>query len=122
MRSCPTCPLVHTTLGRDVKTFLELHVNFPDCWDGKRLDSPDHTSHMAYSRDYVCPASHAVKVPLIRMMIRYPITDGREVELASGGQLTGHADFMNAWNQRVLARLVDECFHDRPCNDSKRTR
>ena len=27
-----------------IKTFLELHVNFPDCWDGERLDSPDHHS------------------------------------------------------------------------------
>ena len=34
------------------KTTLELHVLFPDCWDGKRLDSPDHQSHMAYSRAY----------------------------------------------------------------------
>ncbi len=34
------------------KTTLELHVLFPNCWDGKRLDSPDHQSHMAYSRAY----------------------------------------------------------------------
>jgi hypothetical protein len=55
-------------------------------------------------------------VPLIRAMIRYPLTDGRGVSLASGGQLTGHADFINAWDQRAFERLVDECFHDRPCN------
>ena len=29
--------------------FLHMNVNFPDCWDGRRLDSPDHQSHMAYS-------------------------------------------------------------------------
>jgi hypothetical protein len=52
-------------------------------------------------------------------MIRYPITDGRGVELASGGQLTGHADFINAWDQRVLERLVSECFRDRPCDPSR---
>jgi hypothetical protein len=74
---------------------------------------------MAHSRDYVCPASHPVKVPLIRLMIRYPIVDGRGVTLASGGQLTGHADFVNAWDQRVLERLVRECFHDRPRDPSK---
>lgn len=116
IRKCPTCPLVKTVLESRVKTFLELHVNFPDCWDGKGLDSPDHQSHMAHSRGYVCPASHPVKVPLIRMMIRYPIVDGRDVMLASGGQLTGHADFFNAWNERVLRRLVDDCFHGRPCD------
>jgi hypothetical protein len=118
-RTCPTCPLVPRQLSARVKTFLELHVNFPDCWDGRRLDSPDHSSHMAHSRDYVCPASHPVKVPLIRLMIRYPITDGRGITLASGGQLTGHADFVNAWNQAVLERLVDGCFHDRACNDPR---
>jgi hypothetical protein len=40
--------------------------------------------------------------------------------LPSGGQLTGHADFFNAWNQTALAHLVDVCFHDRPCNDPRR--
>ena len=121
-RKCTTCPLVPHTYEADVKTFLELHVNYPDCWDGKRLDSADHKSHMAHSADYVCPASHPVKVPLIRLVVRYPITDGRGVELASGGQLTGHADFVNAWNQRALARLVEECFHDRPCNEPRKKR
>jgi Domain of unknown function (DUF1996) len=104
------------------KTFLELHVDFPDCWDGEHLDSADHESHMAYSRGYVCPASHPVKVPLIRLMIRYPLASGRNVTLSSGGQLSGHADFFNAWNQRALERLVDDCFHDRPCNDPRRRR
>jgi hypothetical protein len=121
IKKCPTCPLVQQVVPAQIKTFLELHVNFPDCWDGERLDSPDHQSHMAYSREYVCPSSHPVKVPLIRLLIRYPLTDGDGVVLASGGQLTGHADFINAWDQRVLDRLVDECFHDRPC-DPKRTR
>jgi Domain of unknown function (DUF1996) len=119
VRKCPTCPRVKTVFTARVKTFLELHVNFPDCWDGRRLDSPDHKDHMAYSRQYVCPESHPVKVPLIRVVIRYPITDGRGVSLASGGQLTGHADFFNAWDQHALARLVDDCFHDRPCNDPR---
>jgi hypothetical protein len=102
------------------KTFLELHVDFPDCWDGKHLDTTDHRSHMAYSRSYVCPRSHPVKVPLIRLTVRYPIDRGRGVSLASGGPYTGHADFFNAWNQRALERLLDECFHDRPCNDPRR--
>jgi hypothetical protein len=101
------------------KSYLELHVNFPDCWDGKHLDSADHHSHMAYSRDYACPRSHPVKVPLIRLTVRYPIDRGAGVSLASGGQFSGHADFFNAWNQRALDRLVDACFHDRPCNDPR---
>jgi hypothetical protein len=120
IKKCPTCPTIRRSFPARIKTFVELHVNFPDCWDGKRLDSPDHHSHMAHSRGYVCPATHPVKVPLIRLLIRYPITDGRGLELASGGQLTGHADFVNAWDQRALERLVDDCFHDRPCDPNRR--
>jgi hypothetical protein len=33
--------------------------------------------------------------------------------------IPGHADFFNAWNQRALARLVDDCFHGRPCDPAK---
>jgi hypothetical protein len=116
VKDCSSCPLARRRITRFLKTYLELHVNFPDCWDGKRLDSADHMSHMAYSRAYVCPRSHPVKVPLIRVMVRYPIAGGRGVALASGGQLSGHADFFNAWDEHALAKLVDDCFHDRPCN------
>ena len=109
---------VRTTLR--AKTRLELHVDFPDCWDGKHLDSLDHKSHMAYSRGFVCPRTHPVKVPQIRLMIRYPITSGRGVTLSSGGQLSAHADFFNAWDERVLARLVADCFGGRPCDPKVR--
>jgi hypothetical protein len=104
------------------KTRLELRVNFPDCWDGKHLDSPDHRSHMAYSRGFVCPRSHPVKVPLIQLMIRYPLTSGKGVKLASGGRFSAHADFFNAWDERTLVRLVDDCFHRRGCNPARAAR
>jgi Domain of unknown function (DUF1996) len=115
-RACKTCPAQPIPVPKHPKLFLELHVNFPDCWDGKHLDSPDHQSHMAHSRNYVCPASHPVKLPLIRLNVRYPITGGEGVYLSSGGVLTGHADFINAWDERFLTKLVDQCFQDRPCN------
>jgi len=119
VQRCPTCAKQKNFMVR-TKTWVELHIVFPDCWDGKHLDSPDHHSHMAYSRDFRCPASHPVKVPLLRMNIRYPLTDGRGVELSSGSPLTAHADFFNGWDQQALAKLVDACFHDRPCNRERR--
>ncbi len=96
--SIPTCPD-----GRS----LRLVVNFPNCWDGSRLDSADHKSHMAYSVDGACPASHPVAVPALTILIGYPVAGGASAELASGGQFSGHADFVNAWDQRALAALVD---------------
>ncbi len=88
---------------------LRLHVRFPDCWDGRRLDSPDHASHMAYSRRGVCPSSHPVAVPALAVIFRYPTAGGPTTMLASGSPLTAHADFFNAWNQAELTRLVTEC-------------
>jgi hypothetical protein len=93
--------------GIGKEAILRLEVNFPDCWDGSRLDSPDHKSHMAYSEDGECPISHPVELPGISLLVYYPVSDGDDVELASGGQLSGHADFVNAWHQRTLAALVE---------------
>jgi Domain of unknown function (DUF1996) len=86
---------------------LRLRVRFPDCWDGKRLDSVDHRRHMAYSNAGRCPLTHPVEVPAISLVIHYGVPGDRDSELASGGQFSGHADFVNAWDQRTLAALVD---------------
>ena len=84
----PTCPL----------GTLALHVNFPDCWDGVNLDSPDHKSHMAYAgKGKTCPPTHPILLPRIRVNVRYPTTGGPTAVLASGGQFSGHADFFNVW-------------------------
>jgi hypothetical protein len=93
---------------------LELHVRFPECWDGRRLDSPDHSAHMAYAQNDRCPDSHPVRVPSLILIVVYPIRAGRGVELSSGGQLSGHADFVNAWDQNDLARIVRDCARGRP--------
>ena len=100
----PTCP------NAGAKS-LRLNVRFPDCWDGRRLDSRDHHSHMAYSLGGVCPRTHAVAVPSLEIVIQYAITGGRGVSLSSRGQFSGHADFVNAWHQGGLARLVDYCLN-----------
>jgi hypothetical protein len=100
----PTCP--------DARMHgLGLHVAFPDCWDGVNLDTPDHQSHMAYSARGRCPAGHPVAVPAIQVNFRYASTGGPGLVLASGGQLSGHADFFNAWDQTVLQGLVDGCLN-----------
>ena len=61
-------------------------------------------------------------MPLIRLKLRYPIESGAGVSLASGGPLSAHADFMNAWDHGALAKLVDHCFHGRPCSDPRAKR
>ena len=92
---------------------LVLHVYFPDCWDGLHLDSPDHHSHMAYTRFGRCPADHPIPVPKLTEDILYPIRGGPGVALASGSATTAHADFFNAWSQPTLDALVQGCLVQR---------
>jgi hypothetical protein len=85
-------------------------VSFPDCWDGKRLDSANHKSHMAYSSRGACPGSHPVEVPSLSLLISYPVAGGPSAELSSG-RFSAHADFVNAWDQGTFAGLVDRYFN-----------
>jgi len=100
----PTCP---DTRG----SFLRLHIRFPECWDGRRLDSADHKSHMAYATRAGCPSTHPVEVPQITQIYRYPSRGGDGFALASGGVYSAHADFLNAWRPGALRKLVDDCLN-----------
>jgi hypothetical protein len=90
---------------------ITMRINFPDCWDGQHLDSPDHKSHMAYSNRGGCPASHPVVVPQLVTFVRYDTPGGSGVTLASGAWYTFHADFFNAWHPRTQEALIDRCIH-----------
>ncbi|MFB9359476.1 DUF1996 domain-containing protein, partial [Actinoplanes nipponensis] len=79
-------------------SMLESYLDFPHCWDGVNLDSPDHKSHMAYPVGNACPASHPVVVPKLRQVMRYPVNGSTAgFRLASGPGYTMHGDFFNAW-------------------------
>ena len=90
---------------------LRLLVTFPDCWNGTDLDSDDHHAHVAYSSGGVCPDGFAVPIPQLQFAVEYPVTDPTGLVLASGGLLTGHADFMNGWDQDALVEEVELCLH-----------
>lgn len=91
---------------------LRLKVVFPDCWNGRELDSTDHRSHMAYSRGGRCPADHPTPVPQLQLTVRYPVHgEGHELNLAPGSMYGGHADFINAWDEAELAGQVRLCLN-----------
>ena len=57
---------------------IRASVIFPSCWDGKNLDSPDHSSHMAYApgssgrlAGSQCPESHPVRVPQLMYEVNW---------------------------------------------------
>ena len=85
---------------------------FPNCWDGVRLDSPDHFSHLAYPGGSVCPSSHPVVVPRIQGFWRYEVgIDAIDLTLSSGSWWTVHTDFLNAWKVSHLQWLLDNCIN-----------
>jgi hypothetical protein len=95
---------------------VDVSIDFPECWDGTRLDSPDHQAHMTFSVHQgdgprVCPATHPRAVPDVSLHLRYPTRGGPAVQLASGFEYTMHADFFNAWDPGGLADLVKNCLN-----------
>lgn len=92
------------TCGEDES--LALRVTFPNCWNGKELDSVDHKRHVAYSVGGRCPAAHPVALPTIMLILLYPSTEsGRPVQ--ASGRYGAHGDFMNGWDAEMQARLVE---------------
>ncbi|WP_218133601.1 DUF1996 domain-containing protein [Lentzea fradiae] len=93
-------------------SMLESYLDFPQCWNGKDLDSADHKSHMAYPVANECPSTHPVPVPKLRQVLRYPVTgDPARIKLASGPGFTMHGDFFNAWPEEDMALRVRDCIN-----------
>jgi hypothetical protein len=110
-------------------------VDFPQCWDGQNLDSPDHKSHMAYpqgwpeyvspvpGKAYRCPPSHPVVLPLISFMPIWSLPtngDTSKWRLASDaydaskpGGHSFHADWMNGWDPVVSDLWGIKCMRER---------
>jgi len=94
---------------------LLAEINFPSCWDGVHLDSPDHQSHLAYpNSDETCDSKHPVLIAKVVMFRSYSQDSSRMllpslVGLASGNPATLHADFIGAWERRVFDSLLEKC-------------
>lgn len=100
------------------------YVLYPECWDGRNLDSPDHKSHMSQAQNGACPASHPVAVPTLNYTMTYPesvAVSDHGFTLASGGgsPYSMHGDFFNAWEPAALAQRVKDCLNQHvKCNSA----
>lgn len=102
---------------------VQMKIEFPQCWDGKNLDSPNHQDHMAFGDAYSsngCPASHPVKLPTITMITYWPAPKGTSTwrlssdNYAKNGQNAGysaHADFMMGWDETLHKIGLDNCIN-----------
>ena len=115
----------------DVGADLLQEVFFPQCWDGKNLDSPDHKSHMSYSvqlpnkgdpRGWFhreCPTTHPVVLPLITLNVSYRVTEKDEPMnwrlscdqngLAKPGGYCSHGDWFNGWKKDASDAWLNGC-------------
>jgi len=92
-------------------------VEFPQCWDGKNLDSTDHISHMAYA-DGGCPASHPYAIPAITFNVLYKQAaggmDGYRLSSdmyssSEPGGYSAHGDWLYGWDQDFVDEIVENC-------------
>lgn len=108
----------------DAGATLFQEIFFPQCWDGKNLDSPDHKSHMSYwiytkDKTYVCPDSHPVALPEITFNIAYLVpksNDPLHWRLSSDkydsslpGGYSSHGDWFNGWQEEVSNSWAKSC-------------
>lgn len=111
---------------------LLMEVFFPQCWDGKNLDSPNHKDHMAQpvgSRtENGCPVSHPVPIPEITLNMNFTITSANQSANwrlssdnyafnGSNAGYSGHADWVNGWNEAIFTGIVRNCLN--PSRDCK---
>lgn len=95
-------------------------VLFPQCWNGRDLDSPDHKSHMAYARGG-CPATHPVALPEVGILVGYDIKEAGQaarLRLASDmydaskpGGLSSHGDWFNGWAPGASEAWTSGCLN-----------
>jgi Domain of unknown function (DUF1996) len=97
---------------------LAMIVEFPQCWDGKHLDSSDHKRHMAYPVDGQCPDTHPVAIPAITMNVIYDAPPGGSAgwRLSSDmyddtlpGGMSAHADWFDGWEPEIAETFVERC-------------
>ncbi len=113
-KTIPACKLNET---------MQMLIAFPQCWDGKNLDSPDHKSHMA-SADKVthsCPATHPIGMPQITLGLDYKITSAHRTDhwrLASDNYpatlppgYSANADWASGWDEKIIKTFVDNCLN-----------
>jgi hypothetical protein len=98
---------------------LHAGIDFPQCWDGVNLDSPDHKSHMSFPVNGKCPPTHPVAIPVITININWAVKEkdaplhwrlsSDMYDTSMPGGYSYHADWWNGWNQTILHQWMDNC-------------
>ncbi|GAA0670543.1 hypothetical protein GCM10010193_23320 [Kitasatospora atroaurantiaca] len=106
----PICP----NGSRVVRT-----LKFPDCWDGKNIDSANHRSHTAFSKNGSCPKNFRA-IPQLVERVAYDVPSGVRFAVDSFPEqlhnpITDHGDFINVMNRNLLDQMVSCINEGRRC-------
>jgi Domain of unknown function (DUF1996) len=97
---------------------LRLEVQFPSCWNGKDIDSPNHKDHVKFPnllKTGTCPDDFPVRLPVLFYETIYAVADFLKYDgryILSNGDPTGfgyHGDFINGWDVDFLQEALDTC-------------
>ncbi len=123
---CGSSTKRHTTIPScPAGQMVAAAVEFPSCWDGRNLDSPDHRSHMAYldwSKGWpaTCPASHPVMLPQYSLFawfaqngdaVNWHLASDRGMGMSAPNGSTLHADWFGAWDPAIQQLWTRECIN-----------
>jgi Domain of unknown function (DUF1996) len=89
---------------------LHFTLRFPDCWDGKHLDRPNHKDHVSYGGSGKCPDQFPIPIPSVTFSIAYPTSGTADgFRLSSGMASSMHGDAFFAWDNATMAQRVKDC-------------
>jgi hypothetical protein len=105
------------------QAYLHYILQFPDCWDGKHLDSPNHKDHVANGWNNACPATHPVKIPAITFDIQYGVqgsTAGYYLasDKAGASSSSMHGDAFVMWDTEIMNKRTKNCVLQRRTCDN----
>ncbi|MEU9080268.1 DUF1996 domain-containing protein [Kitasatospora sp. NPDC004745] len=107
----PICP----NGSRVVRT-----LKFPDCWDGRNVDSANHRTHTAFSRaDGSCPKNFRA-IPQLTERVAYDVPSGVRFAVDTFPEqlhnpITDHGDFINVMNRNLLDQMASCINEGRRC-------
>ena len=101
-RHYPLCPT-----GEDTVRIFD----FPSCWDGRSVDSPNHRSHLGYPDGAgFCPPG-TFPVPQLHLEVAYAVPDGARYVVDAfpeerSSPVSDHAHFINLMSAGLMDSVV----------------
>lgn len=110
-----------------IGSWLHWGMDFPNCWDGINVDTPDHRAHVGYSHGALCDPSQPKVFPAISIQVftrvdqafldhKWRLSSDEMATTCAGAAVTAgctlHADYWEAWSPNVRSTFYQICIQD----------